>query len=899
MDRDDVAVVRLCSQLAHASAAARSDRGVLMSVVDALAGVLPGESHALSRLSPDGARAMVVCSRAAGHMAACTDETTFALEAVAGHDRLAAGEVVFPPDPSTPAARLQRSLLPQSLWSALHGPLRVGEELVGFVSVGRPGVTAFSEGDARTLAEALPILSLAASRAFLMSCADDAEAAFGRALEDIRGPGLVLDALGLRILVANAAMSDLLCVPTDALVGRSWLEFADPEALAALRGMAREARDRGWAEADLSLRAENADVVPCGASLRPLRYNGLDAFEIRITADRPGMASARTPVLCRELSDAVPDVLWVMDADGRYVCVSEALRSITGRDPSEWVGRFPVEGVVLPEDAPVLRRMRESVRLGQPGTGVEWRCPGSEGWMAWFSSSWRPTFDDNGQITGAIGVHRDATATHLAKTQLRRQEEMLRNVVSSIQVGLMSLRPDLTIEWANHYIREAFGPGGEGAHYYRYLLGVTAAPADCAIGRALLTGQVVRSEIVACNGRQYTLVAHPVPNGRGPSGRVVLALTDETERIEARAALQEAERRYRVVADFTHDWEFWLSAEGEAEFHSPSCLQVGGYPASELGTLEAIVSHAATEGDRALLRDHLEAGLAGGSDPEVDFLWRRGDGSEVWLSLAYLGVTTAEGGSLGVRGSIRDVTDRRELAERLSAQRKDAALGSVAGGVAHHFNNLFSIIMGEAQLAEVRQECPPEVREALREIQSAIRLGADHVRRLREYAGEAESVSRPVEALFTSDPEAIAVAAQDLLSQLAPAAEGGSPRIVTEVRNLATRPMRGSHIKICEMLEALLANAVEAVGDEGRVSVLIEDQGDHVVLSVEDDGHGMSDEVQGRAVEPFFTTRGPRRAGLGLSIAFGVVSRAGGRLTISSVEGEGSRVSAHLLAADR
>ena len=95
---------------------------------------------------------------------------------------------------------------------------------------------------------------------------------------------------------------------------------------------------------------------------------------------------------------------------------------------------------------------------------------------------------------------------------------------------------------------------------------------------------------------------------------------------------------------------------------------------------------------------------------------------------------------------------------------------------------------------------------------------------------------------------------------------------------------------------ALLVNALEAVPGGGRVSIATERSADHVQCTVANDGAGMTDEVRERALEPFFTTKGPQRAGLGLSEAHRVARQYGGGLTIETAPGRGTVVTLRLPA---
>jgi len=112
----------------------------------------------------------------------------------------------------------------------------------------------------------------------------------------------------------------------------------------------------------------------------------------------------------------------------------------------------------------------------------------------------------------------------------------------------------------------------------------------------------------------------------------------------------------------------------------------------------------------------------------------------------------------------------------------------------------------------------------------------------------------------------------------------------------ARLPVVAHPAPLSEALVALLVNALEAVPGGGRVSIATERSADHVQCTVANDGAGMTDEVRERALEPFFTTKGPQRAGLGLSEAHRVARQYGGGLTIETAPGRGTVVTLRLPA---
>lgn len=220
------------------------------------------------------------------------------------------------------------------------------------------------------------------------------------------------------------------------------------------------------------------------------------------------------------------------------------------------------------------------------------------------------------------------------------------------------------------------------------------------------------------------------------------------------------------------------------------------------------------------------------------------------------------------------------------------AMGQLSSGMAHHLNNLFAVILGRVELLMGKvQETP--VRRSLEIIQRTAQDGAEVVRRVQRF-----SRVQPVS-------DAVAVDLNQLVQEVV---ELTRPRWQDEAQ------LRGSRIEVAveagvigaaagepaplrEVLMNLLLNAADAISQAGRITLKTWARDDRVYCSITDTGGGMPEEVRRRALEPFFTTKGPKATGLGLSVAYGTVQRYGGTLTVESAEGQGTTVEVSLPTA--
>ena len=221
--------------------------------------------------------------------------------------------------------------------------------------------------------------------------------------------------------------------------------------------------------------------------------------------------------------------------------------------------------------------------------------------------------------------------------------------------------------------------------------------------------------------------------------------------------------------------------------------------------------------------------------------------------------------------------------ERLSALRE------MAGGVAHDFNNMLAVVLGRAEML-LRRVNDPEVKRGLEIIRRAAMDGALTVRQLQE---------------FTRVRRTRAFAAVDLEQVLHDVVEQTRPRWETEAQNHGISyeirieggplpPVSGASEELREAFMNLLVNALEAMPNGGRFIFRAERQGDYVAVAAQDEGHGIPERIRERIFAPFFTTKGPQRSGLGLSVAWGIVNRHGGTIEVEITPGRGSTFTVRL-----
>ena len=222
----------------------------------------------------------------------------------------------------------------------------------------------------------------------------------------------------------------------------------------------------------------------------------------------------------------------------------------------------------------------------------------------------------------------------------------------------------------------------------------------------------------------------------------------------------------------------------------------------------------------------------------------------------------------------------RKLIESLAVSEKLAALGTLAGGYAHEFNNLLQIILGNLDVAETacRHKACDKVQQKLKTAREAALRGANLARKIL-------SISRHEKGI----EEVCDLGA--LLEELEEGLRSGLPKNVkfqVETERHLGVPL--SSEKLRDIIVNLVSNARDALKDEGEIRIRAYAKGEQVILEVSDTGTGMDEETKKRIFDPFFTTKEPGKGtGLGLYAVYQLTDLAGGQIEVDSRSGEGTR----------
>jgi len=325
-------------------------------------------------------------------------------------------------------------------------------------------------------------------------------------------------------------------------------------------------------------------------------------------------------------------------------------------------------------------------------------------------------------------------------------------------------------------------------------------------------------------------------------------------------------------------------------------IDMEGYLTSANPVFLSIAELSDVEDPRAVNVLQLPSVTMSGLDKELLISLRTGKPFEL-TSLAYVSpsgreytlrvqIVPQEGReTTGLIGIVEDITLRKKLEQNLIQIERLRALGEMAGSVAHDFNNLLGAILGNVQLL-MSQEENAAIAGKLGIVEQLTIEGAEKVKRLQEFTR-----IRRDRSLEMIDVEPVLEEALELISSRAQT-QGIKMELTRDRRKLP--PIQGNAAELREAFFNILINAIDAMAENGKLTVKSETDRQSITLTFRDSGCGMPDEVRQRIFEPFFTTKGPQGSGLGMSMVYGIISRHKGEIRVGSTPGTGTTITIHL-----
>ncbi len=498
---------------------------------------------------------------------------------------------------------------------------------------------------------------------------------------------------------------------------------------------------------------------------------------------------------------------------------------------------------------------------------------------------------------------RDLTERKKAEEALRLGEQRYRELFEDIPVGLYRSTPEGVLIDANPAMILMLG--------YPDLESLLATPATTLYvdptDRLRWSGEMDRAGVVRDFEVQMRRADGAVIWARDTThakreadGKVVLyqgVIEDITDRVEAERRLQSSERRLVQILEAVPIGIFVSDHEGHPLFANAGAQKIlgkGAVPGLAVAGLAETykVYLAGTDQLYPVERLPLIRALSGETSAVDDMEIRQG-GLVISLNVQGAPILDNEGKVVAAVAAFFNTTDRRSLEAQLRQSQKMEAIGRLAGGVAHDFNNILTVIRMSSEFLLEDLPDTNESRHEAKEILKAADRAAALTRQLLAFSRRQVLNSRLV-----------------VLNEIVEGLDGMLRRVVPENIEVKTEleaqlgPIRADTGQLEQVLLNLVINAADAMPNGGRLNIRTSNvkvdsafsaghldvgPGSYVCLTVSDTGHGMDKETASRMFEPFFTTKPVGKGtGLGLATVHGIVTQTGGKIWVYSEPGQGT-----------
>ena len=502
------------------------------------------------------------------------------------------------------------------------------------------------------------------------------------------------------------------------------------------------------------------------------------------------------------------------------------------------------------------------------------------------------------ELIGIVEDFKDISERKEAEEALKESEERLKTILDSIQTGVVVIDPEThTIIDVNPIAEKMIGVSRDqivGRVCHKYI-----CPAEK--GRCPITdlGQTFdRSErlLTKADGTPIPILKTVGTVTLAGREHLLESFLDITEHKQAQDAVRVSEEKYRSLVESTDDSVYLVDTAGTYLFMNQRHLSRFSEPHNKV--IGKTYGEFHSEGETRAFIEKVEQVVKTGKSLWHEYRSER-DGGYFLRSLSP--VKGKDGKITAVTVISKDITERKDLEAQLQHAQRMEAIGTLAGGIAHNFNNLLMGVRGHLSLMSLDADNGNAVRERVKKMDKLVDSGTQLTSHLLGYAREGryevKTINLNKTVMETSDTF------------------GMTKKQIKVHRDLAPDlcAIQADQGQVEQVLWNLFINAADAMPDGGDVFIstanvtheqmrgrlYVPKPGKYVMLTVTDTGHGMDRKTLERAFDPFYTTKGVGRGtGLGLSSAYGIVKAHDGYLDVESEPGGGTTFRVFLPATE-
>ncbi len=405
------------------------------------------------------------------------------------------------------------------------------------------------------------------------------------------------------------------------------------------------------------------------------------------------------------------------------------------------------------------------------------------------------------------------------------------------------------------------------------------------------------------------ITCSPLYDEAGRITGIVGVASDATDRKQAEEALLLSEKKYSSLINSVKEVIFQTDATGLWTFLNPAWTEITGYSVEE--SLNTYFLDYVYEADRDYYNDLFQPKIIDRRKPHYaqEIRCQTKAGEIRWLEVYSRYILDENRNIIGTSGFFNDITERKQaelklqkMQDELRQSQKMEAIGRLAGGVAHDFSNLLTVIACCTEIITEKLSKDDPLYDIAQEIQGSAERAVALTRQLLLFSRQQVPETIPVDLNFTLE---------NMVKLLKRLLNDDINLIIQTQPNL--RKVRADTVQLEQVIMNLVINARDAMPYGGKLLIKTTDvtldanytvspseliPGPYVLLSISDSGTGMSEEVKSHIFEPYFTTKAPTKGtGLGLSSVYAIVKQSGGHIRVDSERGLGTNFKIYLPAA--
>jgi len=559
--------------------------------------------------------------------------------------------------------------------------------------------------------------------------------------------------------------------------------------------------------------------------------------------------------------------------------------------------------IVHPEDRPVVEKLANDLAKGIESNPIEHRIFHKNGGIRWVQNTPVLQYDEKGNLLSYDGLIKDITDRKEAEETIQKEKQFTDLLLESLPGLFYLYKINKESPEESRLIRFNRKHSTLTGYSYEELYGMkikdwfepeTLKEAIDAIKKVITMGEVqINLDLRVRDGSK---IPHTF------TGKL-LHLNNEmyffgmglniSDSVNAQKALKESEEKYRLVVENANDAIF-IVQDNLIKFPNRRLIDISGYTVDEL-TKTPFYNFIHNDDRNMVINMHRKR-LQGIEVPSTyAFRVVKKTGEIVWVEISAVIINWE--GKPATLNFLRDITMQKKLEEQLIQAQKLEAVGTLAGGIAHNFNNLLMGILGYTSLMLLKTDEHHPFYKKLKIIEKLVESGSELTKKLLGFARKGKYETKPV------DINELVIETSEMFIS--------TKKEITLQRNLQENLyfVEADRGQIEQVLINLYLNAWQAMPSGGKLyietqNILLDENesatydlspGKYVKINITDTGVGMDEETLKKIFEPFFTTKGlAEGTGLGLASSYGIIKNHGGTIIVHSKKGHGTTFTIYL-----